>query len=407
VILLRRLLLNTKVVDIAVQVGVRNIEHRYVLSATSMQARDDALERRRAAQQRPIPLHRTTTTACAFSVSFSIKAARSFTNSPSFYFLRLSQLDRRMRLSSVPLVLAGASLAIQAGASPLRVVVVSSHQEVSTNNAHSNAEANIVAAGPALVPGVGMMRVDHKSSVQSGEHIRAHHCGGSVRDTVKDFVNKIFGFSGGERPHAHAAIPEHPHPEPGRVSILPWFGPPKDGPPREKPDRVSILPWFGTPNGYTDVLNDTGAVETDGEGRVRHHSRPPMMTEGAMDAKHGQEDVGPVRIVHMSGEEGPRRRFRHHHGPFLRRMHFALMALGPWEGRAVAFVLGCGIGVLLRMVWVMGVVLARTISGSRSDDAPEAVFDADAEEILVAPPQYSQFPDEKAPAVVEEKPQAA
>ncbi|KAH9932529.1 uncharacterized protein B0H18DRAFT_986090 [Fomitopsis serialis] len=296
-----------------------------------------------------------------------------------------------MRLSSVPLVLAGASLAIQAGASPLRVVVVSSHQEVSTNNAHSNAEANVVAAGPSLVPGVAMMRVDHKSSIHTGERMRAHHCGGSVRGTVKDFVNKIFGFSGGERPHADAAIPEHPHAEPGR----------------HEPGRVSVLPWFGTPDGYAGSPRpvDTGAVETDGEGRVRHHGRPP--SESVVDAKHGQEDVGPVRIVHMSEEEGPRRRFRHRHGPFLRRMHFALMALGPWEGRAVAFVLGCGIGVLLRMVWVMGVVLARTIGGSRSEDTAEAVFDADAEEILVAPPQYTQYPDEKTPAVVEEKPQAA
>ena len=43
----------------------------------------------------------------------------------------------------------------------------------------------------------------------------------------------------------------------------------------------------------------------------------------------------------------PGRRPMWHHGPgphrhasFLRRVHRALMMLGPWEGRAVAFVLG-------------------------------------------------------------------
>ncbi|KAH9839046.1 uncharacterized protein C8Q71DRAFT_491605 [Rhodofomes roseus] len=299
-----------------------------------------------------------------------------------------------MRLSAVPLVLAGASLAIQAGAVPLRVVVVSSHQEVSANNAHANSEANIVAAmpGPALVSGGGMMRVYHNSSVQPGERIRAHHCGGSVRDTMKSFINKVFGFSGGEQPHPHI-------------------------PPPHEPGRVAILPWFGTPNDFADHPDGKApgmASEVESDGRGHHHSHPPMgvalpHSEGNMAAKHSPEDVGPVRIVHISEQEGPRRRFRHRHGPFLRRMHFALMALGPWEGRAVAFVLGCGIGVLLRMVWVIGVVLARAVSGRRSEDSSEDVFDADAEEILVAPPQYTQYPDEKVAVVaaIEEKPQAA
>jgi hypothetical protein len=30
----------------------------------------------------------------------------------------------------------------------------------------------------------------------------------------------------------------------------------------------------------------------------------------------------------------------HLRGPFLHRVHHALMSLGPWEGRIVAFVLG-------------------------------------------------------------------
>ncbi|KAJ7860346.1 hypothetical protein B0H13DRAFT_2355664 [Mycena leptocephala] len=100
----------------------------------------------------------------------------------------------------------------------------------------------------------------------------------------------------------------------------------------------------------------------------------------------------------------------HHHGQgfhhkkqasFLMRVHFALMSLGPWEGRAVAFVLGCGIGVLLRMFFVMAVLSYRMIKGQRSpseDEDEYTVIDIDAEEIFVAPPQYT-YPVEKADAV--------
>jgi len=44
------------------------------------------------------------------------------------------------------------------------------------------------------------------------------------------------------------------------------------------------------------------------------------------------------------------------------------MNLGAWEGRAVAFVLGCGIGVLLRMFWVLAVVTYRTFKGQHEDE---------------------------------------
>jgi len=94
----------------------------------------------------------------------------------------------------------------------------------------------------------------------------------------------------------------------------------------------------------------------------------------------------------------PSRHWRHNNHierePFLRRIHFALMALGPWEGRAVAFVLGCGIGVLLRMVWV---VMLLTFRSKTTKPDEEEELQADAEEIFVAPPQY--FADEKTPVI--------
>jgi len=90
--------------------------------------------------------------------------------------------------------------------------------------------------------------------------------------------------------------------------------------------------------------------------------------------------------------------FKHHKSSFMRRIHHALMALGPWEGRAVAFVIGCGIGVLLRMIWVMCIITYRMIRGER-DEEPEyaqLIFEHDAEELVVPPPQYN---DEKVETV--------
>ena len=54
---------------------------------------------------------------------------------------------------------------------------------------------------------------------------------------------------------------------------------------------------------------------------------------------HDSPNTPPGHIGH-----GPHH--RHHHRPqhrplnFFDRLHFSLMNLGPWEGRAVAFVLG-------------------------------------------------------------------
>jgi len=136
--------------------------------------------------------------------------------------------------------------------------------------------------------------------------------------------------------------------------------------------------------------------------------------KGAMEGPHHAHG----HHVHAHEHHHHRHHGKHHHGrmgahghkvlneePFFPRLHFALMALGPWEGRAVAFVLGCGIGVLLRMMWVLLVVTLRTIKGSPEPDTngeyQHILFEPyDAEEIFVAPPTYHV--DEKLPIVEEE-----
>jgi len=76
------------------------------------------------------------------------------------------------------------------------------------------------------------------------------------------------------------------------------------------------------------------------------------------------------------------------------------MNLGQWEGRAVAFVIGCGIGVLIRMFWVLAIVSYRACRGSRDAAAVIVMeeYDSDDETVVsakVQPPKYIYPVDEK------------
>jgi len=69
----------------------------------------------------------------------------------------------------------------------------------------------------------------------------------------------------------------------------------------------------------------------------------------------------------------------------------------------VAFVLGCGIGTLLRMLYVLVVVSYRSSRPGNSEDEVDIVFEE--VEILSAPPAYNA--DDKEVIPVEEKPTLA
>jgi len=83
------------------------------------------------------------------------------------------------------------------------------------------------------------------------------------------------------------------------------------------------------------------------------------------------------------------------HDKFMYRLCRALSLLGPWEGRAVAFVLGCGIGVLLRMVVVLCTLFLRARRASLSaapiqlpvnqadNVTAELIFDEKVHEVIV------------------------
>jgi len=139
---------------------------------------------------------------------------------------------------------------------------------------------------------------------------------------------------------------------------------------------------------------------------IEAHARPPM--DGEKEVHNGLVRIMPMPFIGTPVDEqgemqkGPYRhhhhQHKHHKGSFMRRIHHALMSLGPWEGRAVAFVIGCGIGVLLRMVWVMAIITYRMIRGERDEepDYTTIVFEQHAEEYVIPPPQYI---DEKVEAI--------
>ncbi|KAH9892427.1 hypothetical protein C8Q73DRAFT_666312 [Cubamyces lactineus] len=296
-----------------------------------------------------------------------------------------------MRTSALSaFVILGATLA---SGSPLRVVVTT-HQEFSNYgsgpiSAVVPADAHLAhLAHPVemITPGVGFMH----GHVANNEHnaMISHSSGGNrrhfcqrLREKALEVSNKfraMFGFA------------------PDELTVTPYRGP-INGPDK---NLVHILPI--TPPGGEIPAVHARPIPTDNKVSIL----PFIGT--------------PVRPAFAQGEDGwvarpGGHRFRHHRGSFLRRVHHALMVLGPWEGRAVAFVLGCGIGVLLRMVWVMVLVTARAIRGpSRrsadydgvNDGYDVVVFDEDAEELLVPPPQYTVVVNREAvPVGADEKTQ--
>jgi len=121
----------------------------------------------------------------------------------------------------------------------------------------------------------------------------------------------------------------------------------------------------------------------------RHHSNP--------NAEVGMTCYGGVKEGAVVTQEC--RRHANHHHNFLQRFSRVFVALKWWEGGAVAFVFGCGLGVLLRLMWVLAIVSYRV--GFRGESVDEAYDDAPAEETvtLLAPPKYTEnavaYPEEK------------
>jgi len=97
---------------------------------------------------------------------------------------------------------------------------------------------------------------------------------------------------------------------------------------------------------------------------------------------------------------GHRMWIHRHHRPhsFTGRLHKAFLTLSPWEGRALSFVIGCGIGVLLRMLYVFSVLAYRCFLvqprlrlEDRQEEELAPAADATVQPLVHAPPpEYNE-----------------
>jgi len=265
-----------------------------------------------------------------------------------------------MRINLLPLLVAGAGLVSQVSASPLRVVVVSGHADGSQ------------ALSPAGV--VSTTTEVHSAGMRLP-------CG-----RMKNALNSITALFPGWNKANGNTIPEHEdETESGMAHILPV----------SKPGPFPIGPLFHVGTVSFEQLDEAQKAQDTAIAKMHEEQ----------DVRPDDSAPGPLRVIHVGHRPHHHFGMGRHRSPFMHRLHFALASLGPWEGRAVAFVLGCGIGVLMRMIWVLAVVIVRTVRPGSQNTESDAVFDADldAEEFTVSPPQYS---DAKVPVVEEKMAQA-
>ena len=221
-------------------------------------------------------------------------------------------------------------------ASPIRVVVVTTHQEISPNLrfGRPTAEANIPAIAQVIRPGVPDQDNNLITNMMMSPGRQGHGCAGrKMREKAIGWANslrKTFGLPLIEvdhpHPHHHHHRPppphhdhhDHDHPPPPPPHPFPHFPP-------EGPDHdFESVPTFVHPT--------EGVVNEEAEGGLVHI----LPFTGAQFDGSGRPSMPPNMPLH----QGHFHHFQHLRGPFMKRLHFAIMALGPWEGRAVAFVLG-------------------------------------------------------------------
>lgn len=167
-----------------------------------------------------------------------------------------------------------------ATAAPIRVVVISSHNDVSSNVVF---EPGMPLAGNAFHPGI--TTVTHQAVSPDSKGI--HHFCNSLKNKAVEISNKFRETLG---------LPSIPTTSADTIHNAPH--------PSFPHNEVKILPFIGTPLPVMERL-----PQHDQSGIYRH----------------------PIAATRVRG--GCNRSFVH-------RVHRALTILGPWEGRAVAFVLG-------------------------------------------------------------------
>jgi len=249
-----------------------------------------------------------------------------------------------MRLSILSTLITAASVVSLVLAEPIRVIENPANANIRFGHALANANVNGNDDNVARIVRPAVLMSPTPQGKQEG--ISRHFCGASLREKALRLTNAFRHALGMPLIEADIAV-----------------------------TRVHILP-VGYPNHNVMLHSQEEDGDDDKHGKHRGH-------------KHDHGDDEHHEHHHRHGHH------HHHHGErpksFLRRIHRAIKSLGPWEGRAVAFVLGCGIGVLLRMFWVLSVLGFRTIRGERGEeplDREYIVYEQVPEALFVPPPEY-------------------
>ncbi|KAG9099390.1 hypothetical protein FRC06_005311 [Ceratobasidium sp. 370] len=130
---------------------------------------------------------------------------------------------------------------------------------------------------------------------------------------------------------------------------------------------------------------------------IENFQQPSFVVESLVDGNGTVIYRKEIPINRLPTHHRHHMRPLHRHSSFMIRLSHALASLGPWEGRAVSFVLGCGLGVLLRMLFVFGVLIVRSVRARRAErrivlEEDSVIFVADVKEPIVveALPAYAE-----------------
>ncbi|RXW24323.1 hypothetical protein EST38_g1517 [Candolleomyces aberdarensis] len=267
---------------------------------------------------------------------------------------------------------AAAASAALASASPLRVIVVSNVNAVAEPNPFANARFGhaVTSANVAQMmegPPPPGRAPDARLTFPPYHHPTPHrkpHCGGAFT-RPGGFRQKAIEISNAFRKTFGLPLIET---DLDHTTFVHGIGGP--GGKEMHGGMLHIMPFIGTGGGDKEF---SGWRSVSFPAGGPHHPPPPP-------------PASPFFPPPPHRHHGHHGQHRHHHDfdrmdnqddGFLVRLQNALMSLGPWEGRAVAFVVGAGIGVLLRMIWVLGILASR---GCSDDGEYAAIADNDEEE---------------------------
>ena len=193
-------------------------------------------------------------------------------------------------------------------AEPLRVIDSPSNANANIRFGHALASANVNGNDDDVARLVRPPVLMNPPPQGKDKGRPGHFCGASLREKALRLSNAFRHALGMPLIEADLAVP--------------------------RPVKVHILPvGYPSHDVILDSQEELHSEEEEGKPRKHHGDKRPDHPDG------GEDDERHPHHRHH-GHHGHHGHHHKHHKSFLGRIHRATKALGPWEGRAVAFVLG-------------------------------------------------------------------